>query len=311
MIPRITIFFGGSSVILSYDSGIIEAKLAHSSKTLVQNVSFQLDSGDTMALIGETGSGKTMIAMSILQLLPDNVTAVGAKQNFCGTNLTGKKQVLPLLGVELVYIPQNGLEFLNPTRTVRKHLYDSLEKLGIPSRKREAIAMEKLAEAGFLQPEAVLDQYPFQLSGGMAQRVTIAIAACSKPKLILADEPTNGLSYEAKVGFIDQLKTMFPQAAMLVITHDITVARLCDTTLVLCGGRMMEYGPSAEILAVPHHPYTKALMGALVENGMEPTPILRRTQGECPFYSRCPNAASGCRCSYRREGKTEWWCSEI
>lgn len=296
-------------MILEYNSGHITAKLERSGKLLVDDVSFSLDKGKSLALIGETGSGKTMTAMAIMGLLPSNVSVEGGQMLFRGEGLLTKKKIRSLLGVEIVYIPQNGLEFLNPSERVRNQLYDGMKKLGIKRARREQLALEKLSAVGFEHPEQVLDKYPFQLSGGMAQRVTIAIAACSDAKLVIADEPTNGLDYEAKVRFMAMLNTIFPEAARLIITHDIGVAELCDNTLVLCGGKMMEKGPSKVILTSPRHPYTKALIHALVKNGMKETPILRRGMSACPFYKRCPQATEGCFCGPQQSDNREWWCS--
>ncbi len=253
-------------LILQYESGHIYARRERSQKTLVREISFQLREGESLSLIGETGSGKTMIALSILGLLPPNVRMEGGGVSFLDRPLPGGKRRRKLLGVDIVYIPQNGLEFLNPSKKVKHHLFDNLKKLGVPSSGLLPAAKEALAAAGFPHPEALLDKYPFQLSGGMAQRVTIAISACSQAKLILADEPTNGLDDAAKTAFKSMLDTLFPSAAKLIITHDITLAALCDRTLVLCAGRMMEQGPSGILLSTPRHPYTQALLGSLVKN---------------------------------------------
>lgn len=300
-----------TTVILEYESGSIAAKLEHSAKVLVQDVSFSLHRGETMALIGETGSGKTMTALSIMGLLPVNVKMSDSRILFLGKELPPGKKMESVLGIHMVYIPQNGLEFLNPSKKVRHHLYDSLKKIGIRGKELETTGLEKLRAVGFANPQEIIDQYPFQLSGGMAQRVTIALAACSKARLILADEPTNGLDYAAKIRFMEVLENLFPEAARLIITHDIAVAQLCQSTLVLCGGRMMEKGPSQVILKTPHHPYTRALMGALVEHGMEETPFLRNPSGECPFYPRCPKGEAGCTLQHKKGGNTEWWCSQL
>jgi ABC-type dipeptide/oligopeptide/nickel transport system ATPase component len=296
-------------MILEFHSGAVTAKLESSQKVLVRDVAFELQKGECLALIGETGSGKTMTAMLLMGLLPSNVSAADARITFCGEPIPKSRQ--KLLGVEMVYIPQNGLEFLNPSKKVRSHLYDSLQKLGVHRKQRERIALQKLAEVGFEQPETVIDKYPFQLSGGMAQRVTIAIAACSQAKLVIADEPTNGLDHEAKVRFMDMLKNLFPDAAKLIITHDIGVAALCTKTLVLCGGKMMETGPSSMLLSQPKHPYTTALIRALVKNGMCETPILRSGIHDCPFYTKCAQGNENCcRCHKQGNGR-EWWCSQV
>lgn len=296
-------------MILEFHSGVVTAKLESSQKILVSNVSFALKERECLALIGETGSGKTMTAMVLMGLLPSNVTAADARIFFCGTPIPKSRQ--KLLGTEMVYIPQNGLEFLNPSKKVRYHLHDSLQKLGIPRKLWETTAIQKLSAVGFEQPESVSDKYPFQLSGGMAQRVTIAISACSRAKLVIADEPTNGLDHEAKVRFMDMLKKIFPEAAKLIITHDIGVAALCDKTLVLCGGKTVETGPSDVLLCQPKHPYTTALIGALVKNGMRETPVLRSGRHDCPFYTKCVQADESCSYCNKQDSNREWWCSRV
>ena len=295
----------------SYACGMISAKLSHGERVLLQDVSFSLSSRERLAVIGETGSGKTMLALSILGLLPSNVRMQGGCIQMDGTALPTGKQLQTLRGDKMVYIPQNGAEFLLPTRTVQKQLYDSLKKLGLPRKDFPAFAAEKLRLAGFDAPETILDKYPFQLSGGMAQRVTIALAACSRARLLIADEPTNGLDENGRVQFFSLLDSIFPNAAKLIITHDISVAARCDRVLVLCGGRMLETGTVDAVLGAPHHPYTKALLAAQVANGMQPSPVLREGVSGCPFYARCPEADAGCLNGAMQKhtvGMSEWWC---
>ena len=295
----------------SYACGMISAKLSHGERVLLQDVSFSLFAGERLAVIGETGSGKTMLALSILGLLPANVRMQSGCIQMDSAALPAGRRLQSLRGDSLVYIPQNGAEFLLPTRTVRKQLYDSLKKLGLPRKDFPALAAEKLRLAGFDAPETVLDKYPFQLSGGMAQRVTIALAACSRARLLIADEPTNGLDEAGRAQFFALLDSIFPDAAKLIITHDISVAARCDRVLVLCGGRMLETGVSSTVLSAPRHPYTKALLAAQVANGMQPSPILREGTSGCPFYTRCPKADEACLHSAMQkhaDGKTEWWC---
>jgi len=295
----------------SYACGMISAKLSRGERVLLQDVSFSLSSGQRLAIIGETGSGKTMLALSILGLLPSNVRMQGGCLQLDGAALPAGRQLQALRGDKLVYIPQNGAEFLLPTRTVRKQLYDSLKKLGLPRKDFPALAAEKLRLAGFDAPETLLDKYPFQLSGGMAQRVTIALAACSRARLLIADEPTNGLDEAGRTQFFALLDSIFPDAAKLIITHDISVAARCDRVLVLCGGRMLETGVSSTVLSAPRHPYTKALLAAQVANGIQPSPILREGTSGCPFYTRCPETDAGCLNGAMQKhtvGMSEWWC---
>ena len=300
-----------SAPAFSYACGTIFAKLSRGERALLRDVSFSLSSGERLAVIGETGSGKTMLALSILGLLPSNVRMQGGCLQLDGAALPAGRQLQALRGDKLVYIPQNGAEFLLPARTVRKQLYDSLKKLGLPRKDFPALAAEKLRLAGFDAPETILDKYPFQLSGGMAQRVTIALAACSRARLLIADEPTNGLDEAGRAQFFALLDSIFPDAAKLIITHDISVASRCDRVLVLCGGRMLETDASSTVLRAPRHPYTKALLAAQVANGMQPSPVLREGVSGCPFYARCPKADEACLHSAMQkhaDGKTEWWC---
>lgn len=295
---------------LDYSCGVIRAQLDRTQKVLVQDVVLRLGPGETLALVGETGSGKTILAQSLMGVLPPNVHRHGGKIFICGKEIVHEKQLRAMLGKEIVYIPQNGYEFLNPTRTVRKHLYDSLARIAVPVGKRATVALEKLEQAGFSEPKSVIDRYPFELSGGMAQRVTIALALCSRAKLLIADEPTNGLDEAAKARFMHLLGTLFPEAGKLVVTHDISVAAMCDRLLVLCRGRAMESGKATDVLTSPYHPYTKALLAALVENGMRQTPVLRKGPGLCPFYHRCPQATVQCRETLPKQeaDDREWWC---
>lgn len=156
-----------------------------------------------------------------------------------------------------------------------------------------------------------MDKYPFQLSGGMAQRVTIALAACSRARLLIADEPTNGLDEAGRAQFFALLDSIFPDAAKLIITHDISVAARCDRVLVLCGGRMLETAHPARSCALGAIRTRRALLAAQVANGMQPSPILREGASGCPFYARCPEADAACLNSAmlkRADGNTEWWC---
>jgi len=287
-------------VILSYSGGRIVAGGKKETR-LAEGVELLLCKGKSLALIGETGSGKTMTALSVMGLLPAGVKQHDADIQLFGEKIPSGREMRRILGVKIVYIPQNGAESLDPSRTVRKQMRDDLRKLQsekgagrVSSASLDKIALEKLALAGFEHPEEVIDKYPFQLSGGMAQRVTVALAACSEAELIIADEPANGLDDDFAEDFLKLIRKVFPDAAILMITHDISMAAQCDDIVVLCGGRMMEKGPSADVLTDPQNPYTKALIKALPANGLEQTPVLRQGDSDCPFFSRCPEASEKC-----------------
>ena len=155
-------------------------------------------------------------------------------------------------------------------------------------------ALIKLRAVGFSNPEEIMDKYPFELSGGMAQRVVIAIGICSNAKFVIADEPTNGLEDERKFEFLELIDSLFPNAAKLFITHDISIAKKCKEVIVLCNGKTMEKGKAIDVLEAPKSSYTRALINSLVENGMAETPIIREQRGNCPFYCRCKEANDKC-----------------
>ena len=279
---------------IEYFSGKITARTVRGEVTLAEGVSFSVADGETLALIGGSGSGKTIVACSMMHLLPRNVTANGMKFVFSGEDLSEKKNIRKLLGDRIVYIPQSGHEHLDPSRKVKHHIFDSLKRMKVPRKERGALMLRKLAAAGLDDPKRVAECYPFELSGGMAQRVVIAIGLCSRAEFVIADEPTNGLEDERKGEFVELIEELFPSAAKLVITHDISVAALADRVAVMCGGVVMEEGTAEEVLTSPRCPYTKALIGSLVENGMHEVPKLREQRGVCPFYSRCPEAEERC-----------------
>ena len=250
----------------SYACGMISAKLSHGERVLLENVFFSLSSGERLAVIGETGSGKTMLALSILGLLPSNVRMQGGCLQLDGAALPAGRQLQALRGDKLVYIPQNGAEFLLPARTVRKQLYDSLKKLGLPRKDFPALAAEKLRLAGFDAPETVLDKYPFQLSGGMQQRVGIAMAMSYEPKLLLADEPTSALDVTIQAQILDLLREIQKKlgTATVFVTHDLgVVARIADRVAVMYAGKIVEIGTVDEIFYDPRHPYTWGLLRSI------------------------------------------------
>ncbi len=279
-------------MILDYFSGKIIAKLDRSTVTLVDGVSFSIEEGQTVALIGQTGAGKTIIADSIMRLLPTNVKAVGMKTTFLGEDLQGANSVRKLLGKDIVYIPQGGKECLNPTRKIGAQIADATGRLGIKKKDIPAAVAEKLRLVGL--DEKIANYYPSALSGGMAMKVVLAISACSTAKLVIADEPTNGVDENHKFEYMQLIRTVFPSCGVLLITHDADIAKIADKILVVSNGKMLESGNAREIFDAPLHPYTRAILSALPENGLIPYPKLRDDEGDCPFYSRCSFADEKC-----------------
>lgn len=277
-------------MILDYFSGKIIAKSDKSTVTLVDGVSFSIDEGETLALIGQTGAGKTIIADSIMHLLPKNVKAFGIKTTFLGEDLQGANNVRKLLGKEIVYIPQSGKECLNPTRKIGKQIADAL--IGVRKKDIPRAVAEKLRLVGL--DEKIANYYPSALSGGMAMKVVLAISACSTAKLVIADEPTNGVDENHKFEYMKLIRTVFPSCGVLLITHDADIAKTADEIIVVSDGKMLESGNAREIFESPLHPYTRAILSALPENGLVPHPKLRDGKSDCPFYNRCPLADENC-----------------
>ncbi len=288
------------ATILNVERLSVNAQLKNGFTQIVNELSFKIESGQQLGIVGESGCGKTMTAMAIFGLLPPNCHASG-KVALNGNPLLNlsEKQLNEKRGREIVLIPQSGADFLNPSLKVRNQIYETLKRAGITAkddlRKR---AEELLGQVGFDKPDEVMEKYPFQLSGGMAQRIVLAIGLAFSPSLVIADEPTRGIDDETAALFIKQLGKMFYDSAVIIITHNIALARTCHNILVMHSGEMMEYGRADVILNSPRHPYTKSLIDALPSNGFKSgilPDIGRISAGEgCPFYIRCSIGTDDC-----------------
>jgi len=208
---------------IEYRSGKIIAKLEKTEKTLINDINFCIGDGCSLALVGETGAGKTTIASAIMGIISENIYIDSDSFVLDGKALSLEER-RRAMGEKIVYIPQSGHECLNKTRKIKHQFADSNKKM-IASHK------EILSMVGFNNAEAILEMYPFELSGGMAQRVVIAMAACANPRLVIADEPTNGIDESFAKEFIPLLNSIFPKASKLIITHDINLAKSCDGIL--------------------------------------------------------------------------------
>lgn len=241
----------------------IEAKMkGGSTEVIVSDLSFTLERGKKLAIVGRSGCGKTMTAMAILGLLPDNCTAKG-RVAWNGKELLAlsDSERRKMRGLEHVLIPQSGADFLNPSLKIKTQLRESLKRAAKADKNSRGLLMDQiLTRVGFDEPKSILNSYPFQLSGGMAQRVVMAIALSGTPGLVIADEPTRGVDQENTQRFLRQLDELFDSSAVLLITHDISVAATCDDILVIDTGRCVEYGPSAQIINHPKEMYTQKLI---------------------------------------------------
>jgi len=267
-------------------------------KQIVKNISFSLESGESLAIVGESGCGKTMTAMSLFQLLPVGCFSDG-EASLNGRNLLNCKNIEKLRGEEIVLIPQSGAEFLNPVFKIRYQIFETLHKVGVPKKAWDNTARELLCMAGFTNPDDVLDKYPFEISGGLAQRVILAIGMAARPKVVVADEPTRGIDGDGVANFINLLETVFKDTILIIITHNIGVAEHCDKLLVMFDGEIMEYGFCREVLAKTTHPYSVSLMKNLPTDKDYLTlsdvhNAARKNEGGCSYYARCGMAEEKC-----------------
>jgi oligopeptide/dipeptide ABC transporter ATP-binding protein len=281
----------------------------------VNGVTFSINPGEMMALVGESGSGKSITGLSILGLVPKPTGKIEDGQIvFNGENLVGKtaKEYRKIQGEEIAMIFQNPLTAMDPSFTIGNQMFEIIRSRRLVTKKEaKSEAMNLLDLVGIHEPERVLSSYPHALSGGMRQRVMIAMALSCKPKLLIADEPTTALDATIQKQILDLLKKINKElgTAILMITHDFgVVANLCDSVAVMYAGRIVEYGATQEILSKPSHPYTKGLMGAMPENmdiegsgrnrlvQIDGTPpdLIQLPQG-CSFYDRCFFATSTCK----------------
>ena len=287
---------------------------------VVENISFTLEKGESLALVGESGSGKTTVLKTVLGVLPPNAVVKG-KLLFRGINLlgTGNEELSKIRGTEITYIPQEPLAALNPLYTIEDHFLDRLilsgkSKTGILSYirlrrkispKLENIMLKYLEKVKIPDPGRVLKSYPMQLSGGMLQRILIALAIVSNPSILLADEPTTALDVVTQKEILELLKELQRDLGLSIVyvTHDLGVARtIADKVIVMYAGHMVEEGKTSEVLANPLHPYTKGLVDSIpklvggtlhgIEGGL--IDYINPPKG-CRFHPRCPKARDICR----------------
>tara|TARA_B000000460_G_C21509838_1_gene390436 strand:- start:627 stop:1595 length:969 start_codon:yes stop_codon:yes gene_type:complete len=240
---------------------------------VVHGVSLKIRAGEVHGLIGESGSGKTQTAFSVLGLLPRGGHVSGGRIDFDGSDLTAasEKQYTALRGTRIGYIPQEPMSNLDPSFTIGSQLVEPL-RVGLGMSKKDATerALSLLDRVGIPNPQRTFDAYPFEVSGGMAQRVLIAGAVSTDPDLIIADEPTTALDVTVQAEVLDLLRDLQKERgmAMLLVTHNFgVVADLCDRVTVMQQGLFVESGPVRTILGSPSHPYTQSLLDAILDEG--------------------------------------------
>ena len=274
----------------------------------VDGISFTLNAGETLGLIGESGCGKTTTCLSIVGLLPAGARIAGGRINFLGEDLTKKKprEMRRIRGGSIAMILQDPMASLNPLfsiyRQVAEPAYHHQNMRGRPLRQR---VQELLRAVRIPSPAQRMRDYPHQMSGGMRQRIVGAIALAGGPKLIIADEPTTNLDVTIQAQYLDLLKDIQRDTgvAIIFVTHNLgIVARMCNRMAVMYAGRIVEHGSVRNLFNAPQHPYTRALLGSITKLGSkEPIyaipgqpPNLARLPPGCAFHPRCPDAMPRC-----------------
>ena len=275
----------------------------------VDGVSFQLERGKVLGIVGESGSGKSVTAYSIMQILAPTGKIIGGSVKLDGQELVnaGEKVLRTVRGNKISIIFQDPMTSLNPTYTVGHQLMEAI-LLHTNRNKQQARerALEMLRLVNINQPEKRLKQYPFELSGGMRQRVMIAMALACEPDILIADEPTTALDVTIQAQILDLMRDLQKQLGMaiIMITHDLgVVAQMCDEVVVMYAGSICEQGTADEIFYNPRHEYTKGLMRSIPTadtkgQRLQPitgTPIdLLNMPAGCPFAPRCESAMKVC-----------------
>jgi peptide/nickel transport system ATP-binding protein len=291
----------GLSVEFRTRSGVVRA---------LDNVSFSIAKGETMALVGESGSGKSVTAYAVLGILDPAARITAGKAMFGGLDLLAAKpnQLADVRGREIAMIFQNPRTALNPIRPVGRQIADVLIRHGnVPGREAPAQAIEMLRAVGITDPARRAKAYPFEMSGGMCQRVMIAIALAAKPSLLVADEPTTGLDVTTQAVIMDLISDLASELGMatIFITHDLALAaQRAARIVVMHAGHVVESAPTRELFARPRHPYTAELIAAtpgsaarLDELASIPgsLPDLRRADlPPCRYSERCPRKLDAC-----------------
>ena len=235
---------------------------------VLRGVDLALQPGEVRGLVGESGAGKSMLGRAVLGLLPANATVTSGQIAFEGRDLLAMTEAerRSLLGRRIALIPQDPMTSLNPVKRIGAQIGRLLRHhLGLSQRAALLRAIELLTEVAIREPERVLSLYPHEISGGMRQRVLIAMAFACDPSLVIADEPTTALDVTVQRQVLQLVERLRQRhgAAILFVTHDLgVVAKICRTMTVLHAGRVLEEGETADVLARPRHPYTRALLAA-------------------------------------------------
>jgi peptide/nickel transport system ATP-binding protein len=300
----------GGAALLEVEHLRVEIPTRRGALTAIDDVSFGIGAGEVLGVVGESGAGKSITGAAIIGLLEPPARVAGGLIRFGGRRIDnlGGEAMRRLRGKEIGAIFQDPLTSLNPLYTVGRQLVETIRvHLGLDRAAARRRALGLLAEVGIPAPEQRVDHYPHQFSGGMRQRIVIALALAANPRLVIADEPTTALDVSIQAQIIALLKRLTREhgMAVMLVTHDMgVIAEAADRVAVMYAGRLVELGPVREVVKAPRHPYTAGLMGAIpvlgqrrarlqqIEGAM---PRLSAIPAGCAFHPRCAQAFARCR----------------
>jgi oligopeptide/dipeptide ABC transporter ATP-binding protein len=295
--------------VLEVENLSVALRTSHGIRRAVDGISFSIAEGEILGIAGESGSGKTLTALSLLGLLPLGARTSGSVR-FEGRELLGlsRRQFREVRGKQVALVSQDPATSLHPLLRIEVQMTEHVRAhLGFSKEQARRRAVEMLAAVRIPDPEAALSAHPHQFSGGMRQRIAIAMALACEPRLLVADEPTTALDVTVQAGILRLLDRLRRErgVSVMIITHDLGVlSSIADRICVLYGGRVVEYGVTSAVLGSPRHPYTKGLMQSLpgasaVGAAMMPIqgspPSLDAMPDGCAFHPRCEWARESCR----------------
>jgi oligopeptide/dipeptide ABC transporter ATP-binding protein len=299
-----------STPLLSIRDLHIGIRHRHGDDEIVRGVSFDVAPGEKLGIVGESGSGKTLTMLSIIQLLASPPLSVLRGEVFLEEESlfdVDQRRLREVRGGEIAMVYQDPMSSLNPLLRVRSQLVETLRAHGFEADAARARTREVLLQVGLTDPERVESSFPHQLSGGMIQRVMIAMALSTSPRVLIADEPTTALDVTIQRQILELVTSLQADTGMAVlwVTHDLgVVASLVDRVIVMYAGRVVEQAGTHQLFKRPTHPYTKALLASLPELGSHHRSSLHQIGGTppdptrlgagCPFRVRCPYAVAKC-----------------